>query len=322
MNFKVSVIVPVYGVEKYIERCVRSLFSQTLEEVEYIFVNDATPDNSMDIIEHVMREYPDKTVRFLHHEVNRGLPAARNTGLIEAQGEYIYHCDSDDFTDPDMLEEMYRKAKDTNSDIVWCDLFLTYNNKERYLKQPCFNTPTEALAGILTGIMKYNVWNKFVRRSLYETSGIHFPAGFGMGEDMTIIKLMAKAKSVAYIPKAYYHYVKYNSDAFSNTYSDRHLSELRHNVEDVCKFLKYNSKITAKMLAAFLLEVKFPFLVSGQKRLHHVWQEWFPEANRHVGDNPNIGSRRKLLQMMAAANQWWFVNLYYILVYKIIYGRS
>lgn len=323
MSCKVSVIVPVYGVEKFIERCVRSLFNQTLEEVEFIFVDDATPDSSMDIVERLEGEFPGRNVRIFSHEINRGLPAARNTGLREAQGEYIFHCDSDDYVEPIMLEEMYRKAEETNADIVWCDMFLNYSNEERYLKQPCYRTPSEALTGILSGVMKYNVWNKLVRRSLYENTGIRFPEGFGMGEDMTVIKLMAKSKSIAYIPKGYYHYVKYNSVAFSNTYSDRHLSELHHNVEDICRFLKNNSDITDEILAWFLLEVKFPFLVSGQKRLHDVWRKWFTKANRYAGRNSQMGSRRKLLQVMAAANQWWFVNLYYVVFYRILsHGRN
>ena len=318
MNFKVSVIVPVYGVERYIERCVRSLLSQTLEEVEFIFVDDATPDKSMEIVDCVACEFPERNVRILRHETNRGLPASRNTGMNVAEGEYIFHCDSDDFMEANMLENMYCKARETNSDIVWCDIFLNYNNKERYLKQPCYQTPAQALTGILAGVMKYNVWNKLVRRSLYETSGIRFPEGFGMGEDMTIIKLMSIAESVSYIPIAFYHYVKYNNNAFSNTYSDQHLSELRHNVDDVCQFLKNNTDITDEEIAWFLIEVKFPFLVSGQKRLHKVWREWFVEANRYADRNPHMGNRRKLLQVMAAAGQWWFVNLYCFFVYRFL----
>ncbi len=95
---KVSVIIPVYGVEKYIERCTRSLFEQTLDDMEFIFVNDCTKDNSIAIIERIAEEYPlrKSQIHILNHQVNKGLPIARQTGLRVATGEYIAHCDSDD----------------------------------------------------------------------------------------------------------------------------------------------------------------------------------------------------------------------------------
>ena len=98
MSYKVSVIIPIYGVEKFIGRCAKTLMQQTLKEVEYIFVNDATPDCSMKVLQEVLARYPERqnSVVVAVHETNKGLPAARNTGLQMAQGEYIFHCDSDD----------------------------------------------------------------------------------------------------------------------------------------------------------------------------------------------------------------------------------
>lgn len=84
-SVKVSVIVPIYNVEPFIERCVRSLMNQTLENIEYIFVNDCTPDNSINILKSILKEYPDKNVRIIHHSQNKGLAAARKTGLNQAK---------------------------------------------------------------------------------------------------------------------------------------------------------------------------------------------------------------------------------------------
>lgn len=112
MEYSVSVIIPVYNVGKFIERCARSLMEQTMDNVEYIFVDDASPDNSIQILQKVLADYPNRrdNVRILTHAENKGLPAARNTGLAVATGEYIFHCDSDDFVEPDMLEQLYGKA--------------------------------------------------------------------------------------------------------------------------------------------------------------------------------------------------------------------
>lgn len=118
---KLSVIVPFYGVEKYIARCAESLMRQTTQDdVEFIFVNDATKDNSFDVLQKVLTEYPEREeqVTILHHERNKGLPAARNTSLSIAKGKNIYHCDSDDYLERDVLEVLYRKADENKSDIV------------------------------------------------------------------------------------------------------------------------------------------------------------------------------------------------------------
>lgn len=205
MEYSVSVIIPVYNVGKFIERCARSLMEQTIDNVEYIFVDDASPDNSIQILQKVLADYPNRrdNVRILTHAENKGLPAARNTGLAVAQGKYIFHCDSDDFVEPDMLEQLYGKAIKCDADIVWCDWYLTFENSERYMKQPAYDTPLEALKAMLSGVMKYNVWNKLVRRSIYVENKIDFPAGYGMGEDMTIMLLFAYAERISYLPHAF-----------------------------------------------------------------------------------------------------------------------
>ena len=172
---KVSVIVPVYGVEKFITHCADSLMAQTMHEgVEYIFVDDASQDASMERLKSVLSKYPARAnqVKILVHERNMGLPAARNTGLTQARGEYVFHCDSDDFGEPEMLETLYGKAKEEDADIVWCDWFLTFGSTERYMAQPECGSPEEALKAMLGGAMKFNVWNKLVRKSLYTDNAV------------------------------------------------------------------------------------------------------------------------------------------------------
>ena len=318
---KVSVIVPVYKVESFIGRCMRSLMEQTLQDVEFIVVDDCSPDNSISIVKQVAGEYPDRRVTFIVHEANKGLPAARNTGLAVAKGEYVFHCDSDDFVEADMLEGLYEKAKSENADIVWCDWFLSFEKNERYMKQPHYEDAMDALKGMLSGVMKYNVWNKLVRRGLYTANAISFPAGYGMGEDMTMIRLFACAENVAYLPKAFYHYVKLNVTAFSNTYSEKHLVELRHNVQDTLCFLeaRYGDRLRTEM-EFFKLDVKYPFLISDDKRKYKLWETWYPEANQYMKLNKNVSLRRRVLQSLAERKQFWLIGLYYKLVHKFIYG--
>ena len=320
---KVSVIIPIYKVDLFIERCVVSLMEQTLNEVEYIFVDDASPDGSVNILREVVERYPSRKdcVKIITHSENKGLPAARNTGLAEATGEYIFHSDSDDFVELDMLESLYNKAKECDADVVWCDFFLSFETNERYMKQPSYNTSADALKAMLSGAMKYNVWNKLVKRSLYIDNNISFPAGYGMGEDMTMMMLFVNAQKVAYVPRAFYHYVKLNTGAFSQTYSDRHLVELKHNVQRIVDYMqeKFGSDIEQE-LAFFKLDVKFPFLITDDSRKYRVWQEWYPEANKYIGKNKLISARSNALQWLAWKGQFWVVKLYYILINKFIYG--
>lgn len=320
---KVSVIVPIYNVEKFISRCTQSLMEQTLTDVEYIFVDDASPDGSIAVLRQVLASYPERSnhVRILTHTKNKGLPAARNTGLAVAQGEYIFHCDSDDFVEPDMLEQLYGKATETDADIVWCDWWLSFAKNERYMKQPEYPTAIEALKGMLSGVMKFNVWNKLIRRSLYAENGITFPAGYGMGEDMTIMRLFARASKVAYQPKAFYHYVQQNNGAFCKTFSEKHLSDVRHNVSMVTEDLKnlFGNALDTE-LAFFKLDVKFPFLISDDPAKYNLWKNWYPEANRYILKNKRLSLRSRYLQWLAWKNQFWAVWLYYKLVYRVVYG--
>ena len=319
---KVSVIIPIYNVENFISRCAVSLIEQTLTDVEYIFIDDATPDNSIKVLQEVIQRYPNRKnqCRIIHHKQNLGLPAARNTGLAVAQGKYIFHCDSDDFVEPNMLEQLYRKATETEADIVWCDWWLSFAKNERYMKQPEYPTGMEALKGMLSGVMKYNVWNKLIRRSLYEENGITFPAGYGMGEDMTIMRLFARASKVAYQPKAFYHYMQQNNGAFCKTFSEKHLSDVRHNVSMVTEDLKnlFGNALDTE-LAFFKLDVKFPFLISDDPAKYNLWKNWYPEANQYILKNKRLSLRSRCVQWLAWKNQFWAVWLYYKLVYRIVY---
>lgn len=321
---KVSVISPVYGVEQFVSRAAESMFSQTLEDVEFIFVDDCTPDNSIQIIKDVLDRFPERAnqVNIIRHEKNRGLPSARNSGLEAASGEYIFHWDSDDYADPDMLERMYNYAAKEDFDIIWADWYLTFKQKERYMDQPSYSTTIEALKAMLGGAMKYNVWNKLAKRSLYIDYDIRFPDGFGMGEDMTMMLLFAHAERVSHIGKAFYHYLKTNSNAFSHGVNHKHFNDLKRNVNWITDQLRSHCcSDLSKEINYLKLQSKYPLLANTcDKKMYRMWNEWFPEANASIGKNPYMGKRARMLQSFAHHRQYWLVMLHYTLVSKVIYG--
>ena len=132
MNPKVSILVPIYNVSLYIERCARSLFDQTFENIEYIFVDDASTDDSLDILKKVLKQYPkrQKQVRIIRHPQNKGLASTRNTAIDASNGDYIAVVDSDDYVEKNMIEELYNFAVTKNADIVVFDSVFEYANEK------------------------------------------------------------------------------------------------------------------------------------------------------------------------------------------------
>lgn len=318
---KVSVIVPIFGVEQYISRCAESLMCQTLDDVEYIFVNDCTKDNSISVLESILGKYPNRNARIVNHEQNQGLPAARNTGLSVANGEYIFHCDSDDYCDHDMLSDMYNKAYEVKADIVWCNYFETFVDHEDRKVEPSYDSADESVRALLSRNMQYNVWNKLVKRSLYIDYAIKFPSGFSMGEDLTMVKLFASAGRVAYLPKAYYHYVRYNTGAMTQIFDDKKIAELKHNMAELDSFLETRRPgCFSKEMSYMKLWAKYRFLLTdGRNHAYENWKNWFPESHDHIWTLPNANIRIKLLYWFASKKQWWVVWLHYWIVLRGYY---
>jgi glycosyltransferase involved in cell wall biosynthesis len=293
---------------------------QTLEDVEFLFVDDASPDGSMEIVKRVVAEY-NRTVRFLVHEKNKGLPTARNTGLEAATGEYIYHCDSDDWPELTLLEKMVTAAEKADADFVYCDFFLSFSDKERYMRQTSYSDSMEMLEkGFLAGMTKYNVWNKLVRRKLYIDNGLRFPDGHTNGEDLLMVKAIRMANKVAYVPEALYHYNRTNENAITKTYSEKHFTDIKFNTDGVISFLKEHPISNPEYLEYFKLNQKLPFLFSQSRQQYRLWKQWYPEANRFIQKNREWPFRTRMVQQLAVWHLFPLVHLYGWAVDHLFYG--
>ena len=185
---KVTIAVPIYGVEKYIERCARSLFEQTYENIEYIFFNDCTKDNSISILERILKEYPNREsqVCIITHKNNRGLGAARNTAVDAATGDFLFHVDSDDYIDVTTIEKCVEKQKESGADIVTCNVYYDFGNIKRKYCHLIGNSSEEWKNLLFSRTAKIMIWGRLIRTSLYKENHIHVLEGYNMGEDFQV----------------------------------------------------------------------------------------------------------------------------------------
>lgn len=208
---KVSVIIPVYGVEKYIERCARSLFEQTLDDIEYIFVDDCSLDKSIEILKRVIEEYRPrfarevKSVRIERMLTNSGQAAVRQHGIQLCVGDYIIHCDSDDWVDVHMYEDMYNKAIADEADVVVCDFCRTDSKDFNKIEQGAHTTEkNEFIVNCLFQRDHWSLCNKLFNKKVYYN--VVYPTG-ALGEDMMLcIQLLNRCNKIAYVPKTFYFY--------------------------------------------------------------------------------------------------------------------
>lgn len=220
----VSVLVPVYGVEKYIERCARSLFEQTYKNIEYVFVDDCSVDCSIDILKQVVENYPTRKpcVRIVRHERNRGLAAARNTAVECAGSDFILHVDSDDYLDLDFVEKLVAKQEDNNADIVSSDCVYKSLYKKNIIRCSRTTSSQELALSCIFGNDLINIWGRLIRKSLYIENNICVKEGLNMAEDYQVISRLAfYAKKVDYIEDSFYHYMNTNESSYSLIFNEK-----------------------------------------------------------------------------------------------------
>ncbi len=209
----VSVIIPVYKVEPFMARCARSLFGQTLEDIEFIFVDDCTPDGSIGAMRKVLEEFPQRKDQVTVYRMprNSGQAAVRMQGMALARGEYIIHCDSDDYVDADAYAALYGKARAEDLDVVTCNL-ATVGQDGRLIER--FQGECTSVARMLEGRQRWNLVCRLTRRTLCED--LTAPVS-NVGEDMVIsVQTQLKARRTGHVDRTLYFYCM-REDSITNT---------------------------------------------------------------------------------------------------------
>lgn len=300
IKYKVSVIVPVYGAEKYIERCAGSLFGQTLDGIEYIFVNDCTPDRSVQVLQDVLADYPQRKDAFtvVNLPKNMGSAIARTTGLCHCHGEYVIQCDSDDWLEADAYEAMYNKAIETDADVVVCDFHST--DRQTGTTTPMTH-PADRLQWIsdmLYGRTSWSLWNKLFKASLFDNP-ITYPTQ-SMGEDSAIVLQTAYfCQRITYIDRPLYNYYV-NPASMVNTRTEDARYRKFAEAMDNCRIIEgfYKDKPEYARLAGglnFLLYFTKSMLlpISGNPKYKEIWRQTLPGIEWKVAvDRHNPASER------------------------------
>lgn len=290
-KIKVSIIVPVYNVEKYLEKCLNSLVEQTLEEIEIILINDGSTDGSLDIIRDFYEKYPDKIV--FKSISNGGAANARNIALEMARGEYIGFVDSDDFVDLTMFEKMYYTAKEQNAEIVTCGynrINMSDIQRRDVMRRKCFGHNVYQAPQLFINNVPY-IWNKIFKKSLIDKNQMHFEP-LRIFEDLVFTyKLFLKANKIVRVPETLYNYIflRENSLTYSFTekrfdiftafdslldYFDKNRASIHFETELLFILLNHIFVVCGNDVRIVDIPLKYKFINKGFKYLDEKFPFW------------------------------------------------
>lgn len=276
---KVSLIIPVYNVENYIEKCLNSVLKQTLDDIEIIIVNDGSEDSSKNIIDRYIEKHKNR-IKYFEKE-NGGLSSARNFGIPHATGEYIAFLDSDDYVEPETYEEMYNLAKKEDADMVECDFIWEYPNKNKEDVGVIYNSKKEMIEKA-----RVVAWNKLIKREIIENKRIEFPLGLRYEDVEFFYKLVPYLNKVSFVKKCFIHYVQ-RENSIANTQNSR-TKEIFIVLENVIKYYKENGFYEEYKQELEYIYVRF-LLCSSLKRMCKIQnKKERKQALKQTWDNINV----------------------------------
>lgn len=301
---KVSVIVPVYNVEKYLRKCLDSLVNQTIDDYEVILVNDGSKDSSQEIINEYKNTY--SCIKSFEKE-NGGMSSARNMGLKHAKGEYISFVDSDDYVELDFLSKMYDKAKEEDSDVVICDYYALNEEEKRYMKCHMNFSSDLKKEYLLSPPM---VWSKMIKREIMEkikfTEGIFY-------EDLDIcMRLHSLINKVSFVDEPLYnYYLQHSGSVMTQKAFNIHLLDIFTVLEDTKKLLekKYFPEVEYIYITHLLRTTTLRFLdypEAGEylPKINEIIKKEFPNWQKNKYYH-KLGLKAKMICFLAI-HEWYY----------------
>ena len=323
----VTYIIPIYNVSDYIVKSVRSLLEQSYRNIEYIFINDCSSDDSEIKLRRTIEEFPDRcdNIKIITNEQNLGSATSRNIGLDTAQGEYVMFADSDDWIFMDYVESMVRQIDSGSYDIVYCDYFESYNNHDNRISQAYGQDNIECIRAMLGRGMHGSTCNKIYRRSFLLASKQRFIDGADLFEDVSWnIRLFACTTQISYLSQAFYHYVQYNNNSIiksmSSTEKKRNRALQRiENVRVACDYLLslgFSARLSRE-INEWKLMAKNDLIDEKDRSSLQSWIETFPEADSAIISCNKITWNYKLLLLSLHYKCIWLYNLQRTIMRKL-----
>lgn len=319
-NYKVTIIVPIYKSEEFVEQCVNSLLNQNFDNIEYIFINDNTPDKSFELVKRIVSNSNKKnSIILLENNTNLGVSETRKIGMKVASGEYVIQIDSDDWCENNMILELYNEAITKKADIVCCDFFINKKNTQQYIKQKLSSDNLDCFKQIILGDIHGSLSNKLIKRELYTKNNIYPSKNFNVFEDKWVtLRLFLKANKISYLPRAFLHYRKHNYSLTTSYISEKYINDSISFIEELKKYF-IQEDIYEKYKKEFytcILYHKKVFLLD--KRFFYLWDQFYPEANKikYVLYNRSYSFLKKMvviLTLLISKNIMYIIyNLYKI----------
>lgn len=312
---KVSILVPVYGVEKYIERCARSLFEQTYDNIEYIFVDDCTKDRSIELLQEVIKEYPyrKEQVKILHHEKNRGLSAARNTALDASTGDYLLHVDSDDYLRKDAINLLVEKISTTGAEVIIFSYNIIHDNKVKAVTLSA-KSKYDLITSYLLNKEPASMWNKFFNADFYRSTGIRSVEGINQGEDYVVMpRILDKADKIGWLNECLYYYEQSNAQSYSNNISKNSINNMQKADDILYEYFSNTQKISMDYLDVLHSRSALFLLKSGNK---DCWNYVYKIYEEYVSDDVRLSLSDRLILFLFRNRLYSLLNLLFELYKK------
>lgn len=312
-DYLLSIIVPVFRVERFISKCAHSLFSQSLSGIQFIFIDDKGGDKSIEVLREVLLAYPERNedTLIMTNPRNLGSSESRNVGLTYASGKYVTFCDADDWVELRMAEVVLDKMIKEEADIVWTDFYLSNKDSEVRVSQNYAEDAIECIKGLLTEQFFGSLWNKMFRRDLFIYNNVLFPSRQDVWEDLlTNVQLFHFSKKVVYLSEAFYHYVQYNDSSLVKIRNDKQLSDILANSKSIITFLSdegvlsnYENEIPILKLAA-----KQTLLYQTDRASFKKWREIYPESNKDISNYDKLPKHLRFVGKAADRKCWLVVG--------------
>lgn len=285
VDYKVSILIPVYKSSAFIERCAESVFAQTFESIEYVFVDDCSPDDSIEKLNLVINNYPQRkeNVKIIRCTENKGISGARQMAFDAANGRYFLAMDSDDWIEPDMIEVLYNQAIIDNSEIVYSSYFIEFAENNRQIVNSNFTRDKKQLVSqIFFNNSAY--WNKLISLDLIKKYGIKTIQGVDYGDDLVVlVKAVYYAKVISAVSRPLYHYNQCNTNSVTKNFTLKHIDDRIKVVKNVDEFFKEQQDYRAYEILLLRFKasrkIKIIRLTRGEKSEYF---SLYPELNRNL----------------------------------------